>query len=181
MNKDLFGNDVLPTVDPAEEELNNYDSYSFNERLRRLKYINQVFPFGRRVYGSDESYRIFDEAIQSFIFGQYIGTIILAQAFIERRIQEYFNLRLDEKRSKETLNNLLQEFKQTGFIDDVFIERIDKLRKKRNIFTHRKQPLHEHSLMARAFEEEMAPDELLERDAKEAVSLMLIIVQFKLL
>jgi len=181
MNKDLFGNVVEEPIDAAVEELNKYDTHSFNERLTRLKYINQIFPFGRRVYGSDESHRIFDEAIQCYIFGQYIATITLSQAFIERRIQEYFHLRFDNKRSNETLSNLLKEFKDTDFLNESFITRIDKLRQKRNPFLHRKEPLHENSLMARAFKEEIAPENLLEMDAKEAISLMLIIVQFRLL
>src|SRR5690242_7432965 len=113
MNKDLFGNDIKLDSDCAEEELKNYDIQSFEDRLKRLRNINKIFPFGQREYGSQESHRIFDEAVHSYIFGQYIATIILAQAFIERRFQEYFHIRCDAKRAKYTLDKFIKEFKET--------------------------------------------------------------------
>ncbi|HYG03499.1 MAG TPA: hypothetical protein VD927_13700 [Chryseosolibacter sp.] len=138
MDEDLFGNKFDKEVDAAHKELVDYDKETFDERLKRLKYVNRVFPFGQREYGSSESVRIFDEAVHSYIFGFFISTIILAQAFIERRFQEYFRLRFDDKRSKYTLDQLLKEFRKTGMIDDYFIDKIDKIRLKRNPLVHLK-------------------------------------------
>lgn len=179
MDKDLFGNDI--NVDSAEEELRNYDTQSFKERLKRLRSINQIFPFGRREYGSDESFRIFDEAVHSYIFGQYVATIILAQAFIERRFQEYFHIRLDDKRAKYTLGKFIKEFKGTDFLPDFILDKIDKIRLKRNPFVHHRMPLQKDTLMARAFNSETHPDELLHNDAKDALEVMFHMVQRRIL
>lgn len=180
MDTDLFGNDIKPAVDAAEEEIRTYDQGSFSERLLRLKYVNKLFPFGTREYGSDESHRIFNEAIHCFIFGQYIATVILSLSFIERRFQEYFHIRMD-KRSKLTLSKLLIEFRQTGFIDEYFINKIDKIRLKRNPFVHHKEPLYPHSLMSRSMESNTVAEELLEQDAKDALGLMLVISKMRVL
>lgn len=179
MNKDLFGNDLK--ADPAEQELRNYDTHSFNERLKRLRIINQVFPFGYREYGSDESIRIFDEAVHSYIFAQYIATIILAQAFIERRFQEYFHIRHDNKRAKYNLDNFIKEFKGTDFLPDYIFEKIDKIRLKRNPFVHHRMPLQKDTLMARAINSNTHPDELLHQDAKDALEVMFHMVKRRIL
>jgi len=175
MKKDLFGNTIDEPVDAASEELSNYDKDSFNERLIRLKYINKIYHFGTRVFGSNESVRIFDEAIHCYIFGQFVATIILAQAFIERRFQEYFHIRMDAKRAKYSLDKLLKEFRANQFIDEHFVEKIDKIRLKRNPFVHHKEPLHKDSLMSRSYNSSIDPDQLLEDDAKDALSLMMAI------
>jgi hypothetical protein len=179
MDKDLFGEDIRPNS--AEEELRNYDTQSFKERLKRLRNITQIFPFGQREYGSDESYRIFDEAVHSYVFGQYIATVILAQAFIERRFQEYFHIRLDDKRAKYTLDKFIKDFKGKGFLPDFILEKIDKIRLKRNPFVHHKMPLQKDTLMARAFNSETHPDELLHNDAKDALEIMFHMIQHRLL
>ncbi len=176
--KDLFGNDLEEIDDPAKEELENFDTKSFEERLKRLRYINTIFPFGRREYASDEAFRLFNEAIQSYIFGLYVSTIILSQAFIERRIQDFFHANLDEKRPKLPLSKLLREFKTTGFIDDYFIERIDRLRLKRNPFVHHKKINDNDTLRERAQSNNLGSEAQLELDAKEAISLMLVISRF---
>ncbi len=176
MDKDLFGENIEPEA--AGAELRNYDIDSFNERLKRLKKFNQNFPFGRRSYGSDESYRIFNEAVHSFIFGQYIATIILAQAFIERRFQEYFHYRFDEKRSKYTMDKFIKEFKGTGFLPDFLLEKIDKIRLKRNPFVHHRMPSQKDTLITRAVNTNLTPNKLLENDAKDALDVMFQMVQY---
>lgn len=180
-NKDLFGNKVDRQIGPEIQDLQEYDGLTFDGRLKRLKHINKIYPFGQKIFGSDESFKIFNEAIQSFVGGQFIATIILSQAFIERRFQEYFHIRLDDKKSKLTLSKLLKEFKDSGFIDDYFIDKIDKIRQKRNPFTHHREPLQKDTLMARSFETKMNPDELLEQDAKEAIGMMLTMTKMRVL
>jgi hypothetical protein len=179
--KDLFGNKIKKDIDPAEQELTNYDNETFKKRLKRLKYVNKIYPFGEKIFGSDESFRIFHESIQSYVSGQFIAAIILSQAFIERRFQEYFHIGLDDKKSKYTLSKLLKEFKETGYIDDYFIEKIDQIRLKRNPFIHHKEPLHKDTLMARSFEAKINPNDLLENDAKEALRMMLIMIKMRVL
>lgn len=180
-DKDLFGNKIEKQLDPEVQDLMEYDSLTFDERLKRLKRINKIYPFGQKIFGSDESFRIFNEAIQTYVSGQFIATIILSQAFIERRFQEYFHIRLDDKKSKYTLSNLLKEFKDSGIIDDYFIDKIDKIRLKRNPFTHHREPLHKDTLMARSFEAKTNPDLLLEKDAKEALEMMLTMIKMRVL
>ncbi len=176
MDKDLFGKNI-EIVDSAYEELKNYDSNTFDERLLRLKEINSIFPFGNKEFGSDESFKIFNEAIHSYIFGQFISTIILAQSFIERRFQEYFHLRNDNKRAKMSMSQFIKEFKGTEFLPDYILLKINKIRLKRNPFVHHRNPLHTDSLMNRAITNEIQPVHLLHNDARESIEIMFHMVQ----
>jgi hypothetical protein len=176
MNTDLFGNFVEGFSD-EEQDLRQYDTDTFSERLKRLRIINKILPHWTQVYGSDESLRIYDEALHSFIFGQYAAAIILAQAFIERRFQEYFSIRFDDQRAKYTLADFLKEFKGTGFLPDYLFERIDNIRLQRNPLTHFKNPNHKNSLMERAIMLNMHPDILIEKDAKDAIEVMFYMVE----
>lgn len=85
------------------------------------------------------------------------------------------------KKSKYTLNNLLKEFRTSGFLDAYIIDRIDKLRLKRNPFVHHKEPMQKDTLLVRSFESKMNIDELIQKDAKEALSLMLTMSQMKII
>jgi hypothetical protein len=181
MPTDLFGDEIARMIDSAEQELNSYDTESFHERAKRLRLINQSFPYGDRLFGSYESSKIFDEAIHCYVFGQFIATIILAQAFIERRFQEYFNLSGDNGRAKYTLDQFIKEFKGTEFLPDFVLEKIDKIRLKRNPFLHHRKPLQENTLMARALMTKTDPEYLLETDAKDAIHVMFEMSQRRLL
>lgn len=178
--KDLFGNDIENNKDSARNELEYFDKNTFSHRLKRLKHINKIYPFGTHIFGSEESSIIFKETLNNYIFGNFTSVIILSLSFIERRIQEYYNLRFD-KRYKSNLNTLLREMEKEDFIDKYFIDRINKLRKYRNPLVHFRDPNHEDSLEFRSIESKKLRYELLERDAKESLDLMLIISKFRVL
>lgn len=181
MDTDLFGNPIERKITVEETELRDYDANTFNKRLKRLRTINKTFPFGQREFGSEESSIIFDEAIHSYIFGQFIATIILTQAFIERRFQEYFNIRGDNRMAKYTLDQFIKEFMGTDFLPDLLLEKIDRIRLKRNPFVHFRIPLQKDTLMERALMDGIHPDKLLEQDAKDAIDVMFDMVQRRIL
>jgi len=176
---DLFGN-IVPPDSPEEIHLREYDEGSFDERLKRLKYVNQYIPQGNRLFGSTESYKIFNESTHCFIFGQYTATVVLSLSFIERRFQEYYHLRMD-KRAKYTLDQLLKDAKDQEFLDLYLIDKINTLRLKRNPFIHYRDPNDLQSFQNRAMHIDTHPDDLLETDAKDAITLMFAISQYKVI
>lgn len=116
-----------------EGVLNNYDKKTSKERLKRLKYISKIMPKGYMMCGSPESAYIFDEVKMTFINGESIATVILAQAFIERRLQEILDFRGFKKESKNGLSEISKFLRKNKIINDFILGKIDNLRKKRNL------------------------------------------------
>ncbi|HLP50969.1 MAG TPA: hypothetical protein VK154_08795 [Chitinophagales bacterium] len=180
MDTNLFGEEVKDYEDIVRDELLTYDKTSFEDRLARLRYVNTIFPHGQREFASDESVAIFHETITCFINCQFIATIVLAQSFIERRFQEYFSMRLNQdERAKQTLYKLLEGFRNDGFIDEFLIDKIDTLRLKRNPFVHHRDINDKNAFRNRANAAKVNVNELLEQDAKDALTVMFGIAKFR--
>ena len=111
--KDLFGNNILKkTKTRLESSLEKYDSNSFNDRLERLKFLNKVFPKGYGIMGDQETVYVFSEVKMAFINGEFISTILLAQAFIERNLQGYYESIGLEKIAQKGLKSIIDHAKK---------------------------------------------------------------------
>lgn len=180
MQKDLFGNSV-DNRDSFEKELHDFDKSTFNERLSRFRYFYRYFPeFSNIIFGSDESYRIFKEVQSCFINAEYTAVVILALSFIERRFQESLKINGFETESKFTLNNILKKFKGNSAIPDYFIDKVDKLRLKRNPFVHLRDVMDKNNLFSRSSMKYLDSELILENDA-DAISLMFESLKIKVL
>lgn len=188
IEKDLFGNIVKKKRKTRlETSLEKYDSKSFEDRLTRLEYLNTIFPKGFGIAGDQETVYIFVEAKMAFINGEFISTILLAQAFIERKLQMHFESLDLGHIAKRGLKSMIDYARKNNILHSYLIERINSLRKKRNPFTHLKPFDYEFNLNQRMFNEFRnsnqfkQPMEILEVDSKEAISLMytIFVTDFK--
>jgi hypothetical protein len=173
MNQDLFGNEIEAKAEPLENELAAYDENTFEERLERLKYLHQVYPEDYGFLMSVEMHYLFNEARRAFINGEFIGTILLAQSFIEHWLQS----KLEAKgfvfsRSKQGLNYILTCLRDGRLMHEFLIDKIDQLRKMRNPFVHVRPFDDPHNIVERSYKLGKIPDMVLENDAKDALSLM---------
>src|SRR5665647_3935007 len=91
MQTDLFGNKPIKKITKFETALKKYDAETIDERVERLKYINTLLHDEYMFGGDPETIFIFEEAKMAFINGQFISTILLSQAYIERRLQIHYN------------------------------------------------------------------------------------------
>jgi hypothetical protein len=160
-----------------EAALLRYDINSFDDRLKRLKYLNTLFPKGISLISSIETVIIFDEVKMSFINGEFVSTLMLAQAFIERRLQSFYEFLGYGKIAQRGLKSILVHAKKNNIIIDFFINKIDLLRKKRNSLSHLKKPDYEFNLDRRIYNWIRTNNrnpylEVLENDAKESIQLM---------
>jgi hypothetical protein len=172
MQKDLFGNHV-DNRDSFEKELEEYDKATFEVRLSRFRYFYRYFPeYNQIMFGSDESYLIFQEIKSCFINGEFITVVILVQSFIERRFQESLKIFGFEKESKYTLNKILIEFKEKNIIPEYFLKMVNDLRLKRNPFVHLRDVQDQDNLYSRSLKIKKDSLAILEKDAKDAISLM---------
>jgi hypothetical protein len=180
MQKDLFGKKVVKPKSKTKLEISlaKYDSDSFNDRLERLKYLDKIFPKGYGFGADVETVYIFGEAKMAFINGEFISTILLSQAFIERKLQMYYNSIGLDNIANRGLKAITDHAKKNNTIHDFLIVKIDTLRKKRNPFVHLKEIDHEYNLDQRMVKSIgnakglKQPFEILIDDAKEAIALM---------
>ena len=181
MQVDLFGN-IVDDRDSFEKELSEFDSATFTERLSRFRYFYTYFPdYDKILFGTDESYLIFKEVKSCFINREYVAVLILTLSFIERRFQESLNINGFEKESKESISKILKKFKGNSLISDYFIERVDFLRLKRNPFVHLRDIDDENNLYSRSLVNKERSEKILEKDAKEAIGLMLQSLRIRVL
>jgi hypothetical protein len=180
MQKDLFGKKIIEKKRRTRLEMSllKYDKDSRHERLERLKYINKIVSKQYGIAADMETVYIFGEAKMAFINGELISTILLSQAFIERRLQMFYeNMGLGAI-GKRGLKAIIDHAKKNHTIQAYLIEKIDELRKKRNPFVHLKEYGHEYNLSQRIFrtikekKPFKQPIEIIMEDAKAAISLM---------
>ena len=180
MDKDLFGEKVIKKKKRTllETSLAKYDRDTFDTRLARLKYLDKIFPKNYSIVGDMQTVFVFGEAKMTFINGEFISTILLAQAFIEKKLQgHYIDLGLNNIASRG-LKAIIRHARRHCVLHDYLLDRIDDLRKKRNPFSHIKPVDYEYNLDKRFMTDQKTsgkqqdPSDILEQDAKEALSLM---------
>ncbi len=77
-----------------------------------------------------------------------------------------------ESEAKHSAQSIIKFCRRHQLVSDFLLDKFDRLRQIRNPFVHVKAFDHPFSLDQRIFAEKTQPNELIERDAKEALSLM---------
>ena len=170
--KDLFGQKKRKRKGHYESILCKYDRDSFNERLQRLRWLFRVFPKGYSFMMPIEPASIFDEAKMAFVNGEYISTILLASAFVEHWLSSYLSGKGFGKEARRGLKSIIDCLRENNLVHGYLLDKIDHIRQIRIPFAHKKAPGHSKNLDQRMFLEQRQPFEVLEKDAKDAISIM---------
>lgn len=178
MQKELFNNKTKARKKKSKDELTleKYDQRSMPDRIERFKFLKKVFPKGY-AFGSDlETAYILDETKMAFINGEFISTILLSQAFIERRLQMHYNSLGYDNIANKGLKAIIDHAKRHRTIHQFILPKIDELRKKRNPFVHLKEYDHKYNISQRIYENKekgfKQPLSIIAEDAHEALRLM---------
>lgn len=172
MEKDLFGNDVEKiSFDTTEQYIKDRDEVMFLQRSNRLKYLHKINPVGITLAGQAELVLTYRELQLCFIDGHSLATIVLAQAFVEKILHDYYNQIGLTEIAKKGLNAILKHAIKNRVLNGYVIKQIDKIRLIRNPITHLKDNNYEHSLDKRSYKNKVSPINQLEKDAKEAIGI----------
>lgn len=182
-DSDLFGNNI--TIKPKrksklESSFIEFEKTNFNERLKRLEFINKFGPKNYSLMGDMEFVFTYNEIEKCYIYGNFIATLILSQSFIEKLFASYLVSKGFEKETKYGLEKMLKCIIKKKLIHPKICEMVDKLRLKRNPFVHSKDWEYPHLLSKRTFENKKLPEEQLENDAKEAMQILFAVFTIKL-
>lgn len=180
MEKNLFGNTVKRKRTRIEILLSKQDRESLSERVERINYLRKIVPSRMGIMGSMDLVFVFQEAKSSYVNGQFIATLLLAQAFIEKVIQSQMEAK-GYPGTNRGLKYMIKYCRDKNLLPSIVLDKIDYLRNIRNPFTHLKPDNYPFHLDKRIYQKKMQPYKVLENDAREAISTMLTVLVNKIL
>ncbi len=191
IQRDLFGDEVKPEYDNLRIELELIDGDTFESRLIRFKYLDNLRSPYTCEYGcSDvgmvgymEANLLYEEAGLAFVNGAFIATILLCQAFIEHWLTEYISEKKELAKIPNSLERMLELCREEGLMHNYLVEQINNVRLLRNPFTHPKPYEYPYSIsqrlakMKKDTKRRPIAEDLLEQDAKNAIDIMHAILE----
>ncbi len=163
----MLGENVMKTEkkDKKKELVKQRDKEERGGRAKRLKFINEYYDTDkmRIVLGTSFTGYILEEAVNSFIYGNYIATVMMSQSVIEQTLK--FKLQIESDMSFFDMINLSYEVKK--IISKEQNDAFHKLREIRNSYTH--QPKYKR------FENISEIADLLLEDAKFALKTLFLL------
>ena len=131
--------------------LNDEDSRCFEDRLSRLEWLIDHSPAGEywTFPGGLLAKSLFEETRYSFVYAQFLATILLGLAYIERTLAAVFYGVGRNDLERAGLAVLLREAYAAGLIDSREFQDLEKVRENRNSYAHFRKPGHEDSVEAR--------------------------------
>jgi len=170
--KDLFGYAKKTRRSRLESALLKNDKESLAARLDRLRHLQTIFPKGYGFLSSVETAYVFNEAKMTYLNGQFVATVLLAQAHIEHCLQGYVASRGEDRLAKSGLAQIAKFLSSKNLLHEFLLERIDRLRKLRNPFSHLQGFDYPDSLSKRAVAHKYDFNATLRHDAEFALALM---------
>ena len=170
--KDLLGKPIHERRPKYEAALERHELRSVPERAERLRWLSSVIPQNVGYMMPLESARVFQEARECFVYGQFVGSMVLAASFVEHWLSALLQNRGEQKTAANGLAAIIDYCREHELLPPVICDKVDSLRKKRNPFVHLKSFDHPHGLGQRMLQERTHPLTILETDAKDALVAM---------
>lgn len=169
--KDLLGRPIRKRKLGFHALLERHDRATLPGRVDRLTYLKSIHPGGTFMF-STEMFYLLDEVKATFVNAEYTGTILLASAFIEQWLSCVLGSKGLHKEARSGLKGIIDCMREHKIGQEFVLAKIDKLRLIRIPFGHSKDFNYEHGLGRRSVDMHTHPDMILEKDAKNAISLV---------
>ena len=162
----------------AAEWLSDEDSKCFEDRLSRLQWLIDNSPAGEywTFPGGLLAKSLFEEARYCFVYAQYLATILVGLAYMERTLAALFYGAGRNDLERASLSALLGEAYAEGLIGSGEFRDLERIRENRNSYAHFRRPGHEDSMESRAILEDEVPYSVIERDATAVIAATLNMV-----
>lgn len=155
----------------AKEWLNREDAVCREDRLARLEWVAGLVPDSQLLTfpGGWVAMYLFEEARYCFVYGQFMASVVLGLAFIERTLAAWFYGAGRNDLERASISNLLREGKDSGWLTYEEYQQLDELREMRNPITHFRAPISADTVERRSVEQDKLPYDVLEDDAKKVM------------
>lgn len=171
--KDLFGKPIRQRRLRYEAALEKGEARTRPERAARIRWLSEVIPRNRAFGMPLETSLVFEEAKASFIYGNFVASMVLAAAFIEHWFIASLDTRGYHKEASQGLATAIECARHNHLVDPIILDKADQLRLIRNPFVHLKEIDHPHGIHRRmAKTKTFDLPALLENDAREALLAM---------
>ena len=160
-------------------EFDSFLSVAKDQRERaedRFSFLNSLSPYDNLRYpGVHEwySYRLYMDAVENYIRGHFLATIILSSTFIENILG---TLLLEQGSENMGAYQIIEDSVDEGILSEKQAQKLHKVRKLRNPVVHTRNPMNPESYQYRYIEEGKIPWELAKQDAKESIEAVFILV-----
>jgi hypothetical protein len=165
----------VPDFADLEEELRQADHNSQQERASRLRFIKEEFgpPVDMLLVGGLPSMFAIQEMKHSFVVGNFMAKVLLAQAFVEHFLGGSFILGGDDSTATSGFARLVDQSLSRGELSIELAERLHELRRMRNPYSHPSPGMTPRSYMGRLVEKNIYdPEKLAEQDARFALQVV---------
>jgi len=169
---DLFGKVLRVRRPRYEASLERAEIRAVPARAERIRWVAKAIPKGTGFLMGMDTFYVFEEAKSCYIYGHFVATVLMSAAFIEHWFAGKLHNLGFHKEANGGLAAAIGCARSRNLVPNALLDRIDRLRLIRNPFAHLKDMDHEHSLGARSVAMRKHPDQVLEQDAQEALSLM---------
>ncbi len=166
----------------AGEWLTNEDVSCFEERLSRLTWLAESTPQGEywTFPGGFLAKSSFEEMRYSFVYAQYLTTILVGLAYIERTLSAVFYGWGRNDLERANLSKLLNEAFNSNLIGKEELDELHEIRRLRNSYAHFRKPGHSEGVEYRALSEDQAFYDVVEQDAVTVLKASLRLVDRRL-
>ena len=169
---------MTSVVQSGSKWLSKEDSLCFGDRLSRLIWLTENAPAANYWLfpGGLTAKSLFKEARYCFVYGQFLATIVLGLAYIERTLSALFYGAGRNDLERASLSKLLEEARENGLIASSEYRELERIRKKRNSYAHFRKPGHKEGVESNSIAADEAPYEIIEQDAIEVIVSVLNLV-----
>ena len=156
----------------ARDWLDREDRAGRDGRVARLEWLGHRMPESELLTfpGGWVAKYLFEEARYCFAYGQFMATIVLGLAFLERTLAALFYAAGRNDLERASVSLLLGESHKVGWLTDEEFKQLDEVRTFRNPVTHFRAPLTPDTVEARALACGELPYSVLESDARKVMA-----------
>ncbi|NMX22050.1 hypothetical protein C5S30_06395 [ANME-1 cluster archaeon GoMg4] len=164
-----------PDLTELENELARDDETNRSDRVKRLKFVREEFgnPTDMLLVGGIPAGFAIYEMAHSYVVGDFMATVLLAQVFVEHSLGGSFIMSGDDDTATGGFSKLISQSLSKGLIPNALAEKLHKLRKMRNPYSHPNPGLTPRSYVGRMMEKKVySPEDLAEQDARFALEIV---------
>jgi len=162
----------VPSDEYIRQQLKEGDNSSIQYRVERYKFLWEEFgpPFDILLVGGIPSMFALNELQRSYVNGNFMATVLIAQAFIEQSLAGSYLIASEDYVVERGFAALIEAAMNDGHITTELADMLHRLRKMRNPYTHNIGGMGKRSYMRRLFEMELTdPEDLVVEDAKFSI------------
>lgn len=161
-----------PSDEYFRRQISEGESSTIAYRIERYRFIWREFgpPADMLLLGGIPSMFAIEELKRSYVYGNFMATVLLAQAFVEHSLAAPYSMSGDDKIASKGFAELIDTACQDGIITTELAQSLHNIRRMRNPYSHHTIGMGERTYMGRLAQSGFPlPEDLVVEDAKLAL------------